>query len=260
MTRVIAIESAQNRQYIVTIEHNKKVFKEVVTEDTIIRLHLLSPRDISYTELKQLKEDGKQDLLYQKSLHFVNYQMRSIKEVKDFLKRQKAEKDVLEKVLKRLKEQGFLNDARFAKMFCEEKMNFDTIGPKKIRQQLIQKGIHFDLIDQNLRDFDSRLSQEKILTLLEKETRYPIKKTLQKAKTSFRQKCVTRGFDLDDINLVLSHHTSLLKEACMDQVLLDREMNKLLQRYDIKDYKDKDTIIKKLLSKGFSYDAIKEKL
>ena len=150
MNKVTDIKKLRNHQYLVTFVMDKKEEKLVVVEDTLIKCNLLSPREITKAEYKNLTKNKDIDLLYEKTLSFVDYQMRTISEVKKRLAKTTTDEQVIQQIIYKLKNQGFLDDLRFVKEYVTQKLEFDIIGPRAIKQKLIDKGIHYDLIDSEL--------------------------------------------------------------------------------------------------------------
>lgn len=55
-----------------------------------------------------------------------------------------------ESIVKRLKEEGFIDEARFAKAFAHDKSAYNHWGPLKIKQALAAKGIDATLAEEAL--------------------------------------------------------------------------------------------------------------
>jgi len=91
--------------------------------------------------------DKAQDKFYNKALRFLSYRPRSEKEVQDNLLRKKASKEIIEKVIAKLKEQKFINDEEFVRWWIEQRSTFRTKSIKFIKMELQQKGIDKNIID-----------------------------------------------------------------------------------------------------------------
>ncbi len=98
--------------------------------------------------------------LYQKliesSFHFISFRPRSEKEVRDFLlkKLQKwkiSDESIVERVTVRLRELGYLDDAKFVTWWADQRQSHKPKGARLIRQELLAKGIHRDVIDEQLK-------------------------------------------------------------------------------------------------------------
>lgn len=256
MNQVTQIKKLRKGQYVVIIE-GIKTETIIVTEDVLIKCNLLSPRTITDQELRTLKKENDDSMLYQKAIHFIDYQMRSISEVKKHLKKNTKDESKIKHLIDKLKDQGYLDDIRFTEQYVLEKMEYDLLGPKSIKQKLIDKGIHYDLIDTELIKYTDELQYQKIYTIIEKETKYKIKKPYKKVVESIKRKLVSKGFSLNIIDSSLTSYQDRIKQVCDEENMLQRDFEKLSSGVDISNFEQKDKIIKKLLQKGYSYQAIK---
>lgn len=260
MNKITDIKKLRNNTYLVTIIKNTETKTHILTEDTLIDYNILQPRTITNDEYKNIIQSNEFHLLYQKSLHFIEYQMRSISEVKKNLKKFTKDETLINRIITELKNNNYLSDALYVKEYVNEKIQYDMIGPKSIKDKLIQKGIHFDLIDAELLQFTDELQFSKVEELIQKELRYPIKKTYLKAYQSLKQKLVSKGFSLRIIDSLLQSFSDVIKESCLEDELIIKDLQKLKQDYNINNYNDKQKVIQKLLSKGYDYNLIKKHL
>lgn len=258
MNNIKDIKKLRNNTYIITITKNNKDNTHIISEDTIIKYDLLKPRKLTNEEYNKIIKDNEYSLLLGKALHFIDYQMRSISETKKHLRKSTKDEKLIDKIIKELKDLKYLNDNNFVKEFVNEKINFDSIGPKSIKEKLIGKGIHFDLIDDHLIKYTDNIQYSKIEDIIKKETKYPIKKPYNKAVISIKTKLANKGFSLNIIDSSIQSYGYLIKEACLEENILEKELSKLLKDYDINNYEQKQKLISKLLQKGFDYNLIKK--
>ncbi len=136
----------------------------------VVDLHLKVGKELSeeeYAEIKQASEFGK---FYTRALEYALLRPRSSKEIRDYLKkktisrkiriknRRTGEYETREKqgydvsliplVFSRLEERGYINDYRFAKLWVENRNVSKGTSVKKLRLELMQKGIDSSIIDQ----------------------------------------------------------------------------------------------------------------
>jgi regulatory protein len=83
-------------------------------------------------------------LLLQKVYRFLSFRDRSEKEIRDYLRNSENIDEIIEK----LKEQGLINDEKFAKEWVQSRRR--KYGLRRIKQELLQKGIERSIIDQVL--------------------------------------------------------------------------------------------------------------
>lgn len=106
------------------------------------------------------------------------------------------------KVLASLKEDRYVDNARYAAAFARDKANFQGWGPVKIRFQLRAKGVSEADITQALLEIVPAKAEEKMEKVLAAKA-----KTLQ-GDPQFRLKLLkfglTRGYDYDDVEAAVS--------------------------------------------------------
>ena len=107
-------------------------------------------------------------------------------------------------VLKRLEQEGFLDEQRYAQAFANDKMRFQGWGRQKIRLQLMQKGITESAILAALGQLDEDVYHQTLQNLADKKRR-----ELRREKDPYMLKqklsrfLVGRGFSMDDIMSVV---------------------------------------------------------
>jgi regulatory protein len=101
---------------------------------------------------------------------YLNQRERTEVEVRRYLERHGADRSSISEVIHTLTGQGYLNDARFARMFKEDRRTLDQWGSDRIRRSLIKRGIEPELVDEVLAD-DRGAELDQALRLLRR--RFP---------------------------------------------------------------------------------------
>lgn len=76
----------------------------------------------------------------------------SVAELRKRLERAETDPEILEEAVAILVEQGYLDDARYARMLVEDRRTIDGWGEQRIRARLERAGIERDTIEQALGD------------------------------------------------------------------------------------------------------------
>lgn len=122
-----------------------------------------------------------------------------ISEVEGKLYQWGATKDLTQKVIGHLLEDGFIDECRYALAFVRDKYRFNAWGKMKITLSLRQKGISDDLIDKALEGIDDATYTQTLKTLLDQKS-----KTI-KAASNYERKgklirfALSRGFSMNEI-------------------------------------------------------------
>jgi regulatory protein len=78
---------------------------------------------------------------------YLNRRERTVVEVEHQLEREGIVPELIEAAIRRLGEQGFLDDARFARLFVADKRELEQWGAERIRRGLLSRGIDRDLAE-----------------------------------------------------------------------------------------------------------------
>jgi regulatory protein len=257
VNKVTKIIKKKNDSYQLTMEQNMVETTYIVAENTIVKYRLVEGKEFDEAELTDILQNNEYEILYLKSIHFISYQMRTISEVKKYLSKHTKKESVILKIITELKEKKYLNDLEYVSQFVKEKQNYDLVGPLYIKEKLVKKGIHYDLITNALLNYDIELETEKICSLIDKELKYPFKKNYQKVKLSFKQKFSSKGFHLSAIDSAISIKKERITQNIDEDSLIINDIIKLRRQYNLNEISEKQKVIEKLLQKGYSYWTIK---
>ncbi len=101
------------------------------------------------------------------AIRYIQYRPRSEKEVFDKLKMKGFSIDNAEEIIGQLKNDGILDDEKFAKLWAEERALSKNIGRNRIKSELKQKGIDNTIIDEIIENifsvYEESLLAEKFL-------------------------------------------------------------------------------------------------
>lgn len=129
---------------------------------------------------------------FNKALRYLSFRPRSEKELRDYLlgknlpqkkHRKLPSMEIIDTVIKHLKDMKFLNDAEFAKSWVRSRTEYKPRSLSVIRMELKQKGITAEMIDEALAERregkdDKELAKELLLRKkrlyegMEKQERY----------------------------------------------------------------------------------------
>lgn len=166
-------------------------------ENEFLKLGLYSGQEISDEELTSFKGESDYGKWFDKTLNLLSYRMRSEWELRDYLKRKKAPEEYVDKIINKLRINGYVNDEQFAKRWVENRRLLKSTSKRRLMQELRQKRIATDIIDIVLAD-DETDEKQQLKELVEKKRgRYPDKLKLM-------QYLARQGYNYDDIKSVLS--------------------------------------------------------
>ena len=90
---------------------------------------------------KPLGEPPTGEALYETAVRALGRRARSTAEIRLLLQKKKAGKQQIEAVLERLRGNGYLDDARFARYFASSRLEGDLQGQARVRRDLRVRGL-----------------------------------------------------------------------------------------------------------------------
>ncbi len=175
------------------------IHSETLLKSGLRRNDVLDENTIQRVKLEDLFQTAKQ-----RALHFLSYRPRSEREIRDKLKNEKFEENIIVRVVENLKQNRLINDLEFGKMFARDSMMRKPLGKMVMKQKLFQKGIQRDAIEKILQEiYDEQDEHGIALALAEK--RLPRLKNLDEIKQKQRisSYLAGRGFNWETIHNVI---------------------------------------------------------
>ena len=84
--------------------------------------------------------------LYEIAVKALGRRARSIGELRQLLERRKPEQKDIDAVIARLREHGYLDDARFARAFVSSRIENDKQGVRRVQRDLAARRVHPEVI------------------------------------------------------------------------------------------------------------------
>ena len=231
-----------NGKYKVTIEDENYI----IYEDIILKHNILSKNDISKSELDLYLKDNEFFEAYYKAISYINIRLRCASEIKKYLSKDFSLKTV-DSVIDRLKQDGYLDESVYVQAFVYDQINLKTVGPLKIKNDLLMLKLPESLIDEFLETFTEELQREKIKKAVEKELRLNKNKSSLMIKNKILKSLIDKGFYKEDIVYCLENYD--IDESDAYNAEYEKIKKKLSSKYSGKELEYK--IKEKLYQKGF---------
>jgi regulatory protein len=103
----------------------------------------------------------------------VNYRDRTVAELRTYLERKRVEPVAIDQAVAELSDAGFLDDARYARRFVEDKRQLDRWGVERIARDLHRRGVPPDVIDAAVNAHSRDAELDMALLLLEQRLPAP---------------------------------------------------------------------------------------
>jgi len=121
------------------------------------------------------------------------------------LTRKRVDPETIEAVVVELREQGYLDDARYAQRFAEDRRRLDAWGPERIERQLAERGVAREHIDAALGPPDEAAQLEEALALLAR--RFPAPPATPRERDRALGVLVRKGYALELAYDAVRRHT-----------------------------------------------------
>lgn len=104
---------------------------------------------------------------------FINRRERTVAEVRARLQRAELPQDEVEDAIAELTELGYVDDARYARVFAQDKRTLESWGEERIARALAERGVERELIAAALGDGDSGGERDRAVELLRRRFAEP---------------------------------------------------------------------------------------
>ncbi len=156
-------------------------------------------RELSSTELAELKSTARFDKAYNQALNLIARRPRSEWEIREYLKRKEYDQEVVDVIIGRLYESKWLNDTEFARKWVENRRLLKATSMRRLTQELKSKRVSDDVISLVLAedDTDEVLILRELIARKQKQTRY---QDTQKLMAYL----VRQGFNYGDVKTAMA--------------------------------------------------------
>jgi regulatory protein len=143
------------------------------------------------------------------ALRIVEKAYKSERELKDKLLLKGYDNESIDKSIKFLKEYNFLSDNNYAKMYVKDKSRIQ--GKKKIKFDLIKKGINDNIIEEEISNIDMEDERTGAYNLAIKKYNTISKREDDKFKLSQKlyRFLLSKGYDYDTVSYVVKKITNM---------------------------------------------------
>jgi regulatory protein len=116
----------------------------------IVAAWLSAGQTLSDEKIAALQTEDAREVAMQKALRFLGYRPRSMQEVRANLEKHEIPEAVIDSTLKRLQENGLLNDQDFAQAWVENRNTFRPRSRRALSMELRRKGLDDEIVQKVL--------------------------------------------------------------------------------------------------------------
>lgn len=247
--KIEGVKKTKSGKYKITFDNNETLN---TFDDVILNNGLLFNKEVDSSLLDKLNIETSYYEIYNKTIKFIARKLRSEKEVRLFLVKNKVLEEDMEKIVKKLREIKLINDKNYANAYFQDRMLLSTDGPFKIRQELRNNNIDENIIESLFEKIDYDELRGKLNKIILKR----IKGNHNKSNYILKQKIIgdmiNLGYDKDMIVELINDNLG------DDHSVINNEYKKVLEKLNLK-YEGEELerqIRQKLRQKGFSLEDI----
>lgn len=244
------IKKLKSGKYEITLESNEKI---VTYDEVILKNNLLFKKNISLEEIDDINNLNEFYDVYHKTIKYISKKMRSLKEIKEYLKKFNLSIKEEEEIIKKLENSSLINDNMYLKAYISDKIYLSNDGPYKIKNELLKNGIKEFLIDEELEKIDREDFANKLHKLINKKIKSS-KTSSYNTKQKIYLELTNLGYSKDMIDECYNDNRD-------EESFLEKDFNKI---YKDVSHKESDVnklylkIKQKLYQKGYSIDKIEK--
>ena len=236
------IKDKNNKYKVIFDDDEYKLY-----DDTIIKYNLLSKKDIDNKLLTEVLSYNDELVSYYESIKYINRRLRSELEIREYLKKKDISNDIINKTIKLLYANNFLNEEIYLKSYINDRINLSNDGPLKIKRDLIKLGLNENDIDDNLNNISNDIWLDRIDNIISKKIKNNTKYSSYNLKSKVLLNIVNLGYYKEDIVRLLN------KYDIIDKDIYEKEKEKAYKELSKKysGYELEQKIKARLYRKGF---------
>lgn len=164
-------------------------------DNVILSNDLLLKKEIDETLYQKIIKETTIEENYNACRKYIDYRIRSTKEIKDYLRKKNIDNTTTEIVIEKLTENNYLDDDNFCKCFINDKLKFTNMGEYKIISELKRNEIPDYIIDKYYYLINEEVMTERINKLIDKSIKTNKDKT--KLRNKLYNNLVRLGYRID---------------------------------------------------------------
>lgn len=200
MPTITSIKSQKNKKRVNIYLDDKFGFGLDI--ETFLKRGLKKDQVLSEEEISSIVKGGEFQKTYDKILRFATLRPRSETEFIEWLKKHKVHKSIYNELFNRLKRLELVGDKKFSKWWIDQRSQFRPKSKRALIQELRQKGVKTDIIEEVLSNENIDESSAAKRILAKKSYKWKKLTGIEKRKKIYVF-LMQRGFSGDVIREVL---------------------------------------------------------
>ena len=201
--KVTNVSRYKGTTYEVEIDESRKLYLHI---DIITDFSVRTGMELEREELRKIVYASNFRRAYQRALFLLDYRDYSAKEMTEKLIKTYKSETLCSAVLKKLKENGFIDDERYAERMARKLVETRKFGYRRAEREIMLKGIDKFTAEDALAVYDDRFSENLMELLKTKHSRYLTGSSDRKSIEKVKNALVRYGYDFSDINRAVKEY------------------------------------------------------
>lgn len=255
----ISVQKNNQDRYNIFIDQGKgEEYAFSVDQDVLIKFDLRKGKSVDELSLTEIQYHDEIRKSYNLGVHYLARRMRSEHEIKSYLSQKGVEGLIINEVIHKLNNHGYINDEEFAAAYVRTQMNTTDKGPEVIKLELKEKGIVLPIIERTIEQYPMELQIEKATVLTNKYIQKNQRDSFLVLKQKLEQMLVRKGYTFQVISIAISE-SELDKNDDEELKIIRLQGEKFRQKFSkYSGYEFQQKLKQALYRKGFSLEIIEK--
>jgi regulatory protein len=193
--KIEGIEKKDRRNVVINFDDGSDL---VINYEVLLKNGLRKGMEVSSDRFSFLVEENEKYKIKTSAINCLAKRIHSERELKTKLQQKKYNPEIINQVVDELKERELIDDYKFSLIFIEEKTRTKLWGEKKIKSELLKKGINNEILSRVMSEkFPGDNTLENAVELASKKIKSISYKNLEKRKLAEKVYAflASRGYD-----------------------------------------------------------------
>jgi regulatory protein len=193
--KIESIAKKDKKNVIIHFDNNTHL---IINYEVFLKSSLRKGMDLSSDRFSFLVEENEKHKIKSEAINYLAKRIHSEKELRIKLQRKRHNSDLINDIVNELKEKELLDDYKYSLIYSEEKIRLRLWGEKKIKSELMKKGINNEIISKVIEEkFSGASNLENAVELASKKLKSLSYKNLEKRNLAEKvySFLAARGYD-----------------------------------------------------------------
>lgn len=201
--KVTSVSRYKGTTYEVEIDESRKLYLHI---DIITDFSVRTGMELERDELRKIVYASNFRRAYQRALYLLDYRDYSAKEMTEKLVKTYKSEALCGAVLKKLQDNGFIDDERYAERMARKLVESRKFGYRRAKREIMQKGIDQFTAEDALAEYEEAFEENLTELLQTKHSRYLTDSTDRKSIEKVKSALVRYGYDFSEINRAVKEY------------------------------------------------------